>query len=532
MRGSSNKVLGYFYLDSTGGLYAQTLTQTGTLLTAKKLFSGIGNNATVTTLGLVATGAGTTAGSMAYWVEVGGTGAPNTRSLYHADSNVDWTGAELVNKRVGGMSATGAFTVDIDAIVTTSAGEVAFIDTDELGQEVYQVHAYYPPLTPVRDDRWANGWTDVVEPGVSYTGSIDHRHAMVPDDQPAHPYTITGYDLLGRAYPLGSVLQDVFPDGVTGTAEWAEYAHVYDIPVVHDEDGKVIGCFEVRMTSPGVGAGEYVAQRWSWSEGTEAHKEVKYASDGTFHVVYDTATPNKPFGQYSETVWLAMGNTADVPEGTTLLVEYGSEDTDDPMGAGMIEDPESVVQKQFANIRVTMTSDPTRRLTPIVAAGSPLVDSYVYLRDQQAPAFLRPDLSEFPGGAFVLLNGLPRKVSEYDSARIRGRWSNTPLYQPVLQMPGYTIVAYTEEAFTEIEETINDPAGFVVETHDRRIKVAHGEASEEFSFAWVEEEGLRRIEGSKFIGRGEAEVGGPVDVFSVIPVKGLVGLPRIPLPPG
>jgi hypothetical protein len=527
--GEGDKTLGYFYIDSLGDLYAQSVNIAGVLSPAKKLYSAIANGSIVT-LEMVAAGAGTTAGSIAYWVQVGGSGAPSMRSLYHIDSGLDWTGVLLWKLRAGGMSATAAFTLDVDALVRTESGEVQFIETDELGQEIYQANLYYAPGSPQRDDRYANGWRDVVAPGGLYTAGIDHEHAMVPDNAPAFPYTITAYDAFGRAYPLGSVLQDTFPDGITGTAEWGTYSHTYQIPEVFDDDGTLIGCFEVRMTSPGVSEGEYTCQRWSWSPGEEAIKEVRFAEASTYHGIYDTTTPGPVFGQYAETVWLAMGNAADVPEGTSLEVEYGSSEEPLPLET-MASDPTTVEQNTYAQVRLTMTSDETRRIAPVVNSGSPFVDSFVYLRDQQAPAFLRADLSEFPGGAFAILTGFPREVSEYEVQRPRGRYSNTPLYPPVMEMPGYTLVAYTEEAFTEIEQTINEPEGFVIEAFDRRIVVAHGETAA-FGFTWTEEEGMTRLGDGRFIGRGEAQVAGPVDVLSVVPMKGLVGLTRIPEPLG
>ncbi|MEJ7872066.1 MAG: hypothetical protein WKF67_07380 [Rubrobacteraceae bacterium] len=523
--GQTSKILGYFYLDSTGGLYAQTLDAAGTLLTAKKLFSSIVNG-NILTLELSASGAGTTAGSMSYWAQVGGSGTPAERSLWHVDPNVDFTGVLIEKPRVGGISATSAFTLDIDGLVRTQSGEIAFVDSDELDQGVYQAHAYYPPGTPVRNDRWANGWREVVEPGNTYIGAVDHRHALIPTDAPSYPYSISAYDKYGREYPLGSVMQDVFPTGVTGTAAFAEYSHTYIIPEIYDEAGAVIGCFEVRMSSPGVGEGEYLCQRWSWSPGTVVKKEVKYPASGSFYVLYDTETPEKLVGQNVETVWLSLGNVADVPTGTTLTTEYAGTATS-LLTTSFNVDPTAISQRKYAQFKVTLTSDATLRTTPVVAPSSPYVDTYSHLYGQQAAAFLRSDLSEFPGGAFAILNGFPREVSEYEVQRPRGRYSNTPLYAPVLEMAGYTIVAFDEEAFVEIEETINDPEGFVVEAFDRRIKVVHGET--DFSFSWADD--MRRLANGRFIGRAEADVGGPVDVISVIPMKGLVGLPRIPAPP-
>ena len=516
--GESSKILGYFYLDSVGDLYAQTLTQAGTLLSPRKVASGI-TNTTILTLEMVADSAGTSTGAMTYWVEVNGTGGVSARKLMHVDTSVDWAGAKVSQLRVGNIleSAAGVTaTLDVDAIAVTTRGQVSYVESSQ-GEDIYQGYLYLPVGTLPSDEYGPKNWREAVEPGKTYTASVDLRYAMVPAESEsgvvARPFSLYAYDINGEEYPLGSILGD---SGISGTSEHASYTRSYSIPTVYDENDELIGCFEVRMKSPGLSSGEFVWQRFAWSPGSVAIKDVSYPTTGSFHAQYDTLTPHRHPAQNVTGKWLDLDAVADVPANTTLAAEYVSTATDAALPPGTVwsSDPSTVPQRRFAHIRINMTSDGTA--TPVVPPGSPFVDAYSVLAGQQVATLLREDGSEFPGGvyAFDFTGSDVRKLSAWDDRRPKGRWRSHRAYDPVDEIAGFTLRAFDLEAMTEIEEHSRHP--FILEMRGKRYKIRFGE---DVKFAW--DEYSPKHANGRYIGVAEAGIEGPVDVLSTALMKGL-----------
>lgn len=476
VRDSSGNTLAEIYLSATSSTASDVFARgisAGTSPTPVKLARSV-TTSTVVTCEMVLLGTNSSSGLISAWVSVGGAGAREERKLMGQPQPIDWTGRQAGEVRVGLVSqSVSAITANVrfDSVALTESGEMKFVEFLE-DEEINQAYAFYPSGQPARDDLWLKGLRLAVRPGRTYTFALWARHAGLLGI--AYPYFFTAYDLSGSPYPLGSLYG---PSGATGTSGWALRRQTWTIPS---------GCYEVRMDSQEIGQGEFCCQVLSISPGLGVIPEVTYPETGVAWAVMDVETPlppPEPLANTSafENVWLSLGSVQDVPEGTSLALEYGSSDE-------LIEpsqwytDPSLVTPRRYPQVRATFSSDGTD--TPIWRSGSPYIEYVTTLQGRILPKLLRENATEFPGGAWVTGVMFPRGISEYDFRAPKGRTRAHRRTEPIMKIPGFLIRCHSELAYVEIEETCVDEA-FVIEIHGRRFKFNF---IEQLEFSFVEDD--------------------------------------------
>lgn len=511
---SGGSVVGAVGLDSAGVLYATSRTDTDAFNKQSTIATNITANSTFT-LEMVATDLSTDHGSLACWIYRGTAGSISERSLMTSHYLIPWTARVLDSVRLGVCNqsvAASTVTLHLDSVRLTDEGEVLFREEDERGAAIYQAYMFYPTYGYKRDDLGLKGLEMAVQPGETYTFSIYARHTDVPSHSPAFPYTFYAYDQNGEEHRLGCLYGE---GGATGTMAWTELSQTWTIP----ED-----CYVVTMESPGIISGELVCQEPAISRGTEATREVYYPETGQIWAILDTETPNNfAFAIESplENRWLDVGLITDTPTGTSTNIQVNSSDPNEQAGltgtelpTSWLTDLTSVVQRKYAHFLITLNASSDLRETPTLATETPYVDFYTGIGAEQLNVLLRDDLSEFSGG--VYLSDLPffRELSRFDVREPVGMVRRQRMWDPVGDLGGFTINAYTQEAIRDIEENCLSQ-DFAIETRDYRLLVRF---REQIQFD-VDHQSVKKIRGV-WCARASASVEG-VEVVEALPVEQL-----------
>lgn len=493
IRDAANNTLAYAYLDSTGTLYARAAsTGTGTtppdVILARNLV-----NTNLVTVELVLSDTGTIAGTLNAWCSVGGTGTKAERKLMGQPQGVDWSGGKA-DKVLAGIvtesiaSVTSSF--DFDNILLTETGEMNYRLYTDANEPINQAYCFYPKDQEKRNDLWAKNARIAVKPGRTYTLGVWARHSDVP--VVSWPFTIHAYDLSGIARPLGSLYDSV--GGAIGTAAWQLYTKEIVVPKAGNvaPNGEIYeaDCHEIRVSSPGVGAGEYVCQEFCVSPGHVAQSEVVYPIEGTVWITLDSEIPSpapEPLANNSSTenLWLRYTSIVDQPDGTTVDYEYATtQELEEPTTWYTTEEAALDNASRFAHMRLTFGSDSSRRLTPRLNTGSPWLEYATILAGiQHIPKLLRANGTEFPGGAYISQVKFPTNRGEYDVRRIRGRTKRHRRTEPVTRIGAYTLRVHSEAAMAEITNTCLEEE-FLIEVHNRRMLAIF---VEEVEFDFVDE---------------------------------------------
>lgn len=461
-------LLGAITLDSTGVLYCRPYSN-GVAGTSTAIATGVVNT-NILHLDLVAQFTGTTGGTLSAWVQVGGSGLASARQLMFQKSTLDWSAAQVRNARAGGFnesSASSTWSFDIDSILLTDTGETAFSENWNQGP-IYQIHIFLPSGTPASaEDKWGpRGYREAVLPGQQYTAAIKARFQGVLN--PCQPFFFTAYDDEGNAYPLGSPFDGVFPNGVSGTVAWADYAQTFTIPA---------NCYEVRLDSKAMGEGEYTFQEFAFSPGSSAVREVTYSTSGSANFTLDTlgAVPNGSYVSLGRK-WESVGTVISAPAGTSGATAYYSRDGNGSALSGPVDDPNILTQGRYADFVVSLNGDGVS--TPRLKRGSPFIRYATMSGSQQVATLLRYDRSEFPGGTIVTELAIPYLKAPHGVRVLpNGRIARQRMGDPVGLLPSCIIGAFTEEAAREIQETALDD-DFYIETRDKLLRVRFSEQIE------------------------------------------------------
>jgi hypothetical protein len=477
---AAGNVLGYGWIDSNGDVSFSGVNVNATETTPIQVADNVPNG-TLLTLEVVVTGAGTSSGVMSAWASIGGTGAASERNLYGQATGIDWTGRLAAEYRSGlfrGSVVGATATVELDDIAVTTGGEVAFSEYVGDGRAINQAYAHYPVGGPRRDDLWLKDLRISVIPGATYTGAIKHRHSGVPE--PCYPCFFTAYDLAGKPYPLGSLYG---PNGAVGTQGWDDRLAVFTIP---SADAGQTDCFEVRMTSPGITSGEFIAQELRWARGVYTTatmpREIIYGNQATIQVVLDTDAPNKPPEKWAfQNKWLDIGSVFELPAGTSASVLYGSGESqafpdvhypDAP--EGWTQDKSLVKQGRWAHFLITLHSSPQGKSTPTLPVGSPYVEYGTFVEGWQVPTLLRDDWSEFPGGVYLDRVVFNRPKSDYEVRTPKGQTLRHRKYRPVGRINDCNVRAATNEAVEELVR-YGMERDLIIESAHRRLRIRLGD---------------------------------------------------------
>jgi hypothetical protein len=196
--------------------------------------------------------------------------------------------------------------------------------------------------------------------------------------------------------------------------------------------------------------------------------------------------------EYIDNRWLGAGCVLEQPEGTSYEIEWGSSDYNpDGLGALTIEPEvwhptsETVPERRFLHIRVTMYSDETNRLTPVMRSGYPYLDYGSFWNGfEHMPKLLRADGTEFPGGAFLTDLMFPEPWAEYDSRAPQGRMIHHKRQDPIDIYDGFGVRVTSEAAMREIRETCMEE-DFMIEGYGRRSRI-HFHIEEQLKFKFVD----------------------------------------------
>lgn len=468
-------------LTVTGTSYDQAISPSPLLV-----FTGLvdGN---VITLELVAQGAGTANGLLSIWGQVGGGGTRAERKLYGQPQPLNWASSPIRTLRLGLHDASAnavSASVDYDDVVLTNEGELLFRETTTAGEPINQVWAYYQRNQEPQDDLWMRDFGVAVKPGHTYATSMWARYAQV--EEQCFPCSFTAFGPSGTPYAIGCLFG---PDGVQGTSEWALRTQTLVIPKAGDPWPEALGglpgetypedCYEVWMDSPGVNAGEFVAQEFAFSPGTTPITEITYPTSGTMWVTLDTLSDlNAPevlaSTSFLKNVWLKISTIVDEPTGTSVTYEYGSTDT--------LVEPSvwqtslfGLKQRRYLHVKATLHANaPDNLLTPTVSQNSPYLEYATYWSGEFVPKLLRADGTEFAGGILALGVEFPSRLAEYDIRSPQGRVRRHQRTDKIGKFSGFTLRSLSEDAKVELEETCLDE-DFMIEAYNRRYIVRFGE---------------------------------------------------------
>lgn len=467
-------------LTVTGTSYDQAISPSPLLV-----FTGLVDT-NVITLELVAQGAGSENGLLSIWGQISGGGTREERKLYGQPQPLNWATSLIRTLRLGLHDAsvnTTAASLDYDDVVLTADGEVVFRETTSSGGPINQVWAYYQRNQEPQDDLWMRDFGVAVKPGNTYATSMWARYSGVTEQ--CFPCSFTAFGPSGTPYPLGCIFG---ADGAQGVSEWALRTQALVIPKAGEPWPEALGgspgvtypenCYEVWMDSPGVGAGEFVAQEFAFSPGVIPITEISYPGVGTMWVTLDTlsdlsAPEVLASTSFLKNVWLKISTIVDEPAGTSVSYEYGSTDT--------LVEPSvwqtslfGLRQRRYLHVRATLNASDDNLLTPTVSTGSPYLEYATYWSGEFVPKLLRADGTELTGGILALGVEFPSRLAEYDVRSPQGRVRRHQRTDKIGKFSGFTLRSLSEDAKVELEETCLDE-DFMIEAYNRRYVVRFAE---------------------------------------------------------
>lgn len=436
---------------------------------SRTIMAGL-STTTIFNTDITVSGAGTQRGTVHVWGSLEAAGL----TLLARFPDMDLTGYDNIGTNRFGVTWESAssltWELHADTARPSERGLNYFREHDIKGNWLNQVHGYYRPTQPVRQDLFLQPderkekepWA--VIPGATYTLAAWIR-VDNPTSLPARPLVITahGHDP-SMTYELGDITNTT---GLTGNNPWAEYKITVTIPE---------NCHAITLSSKDIGPGEFVIQEIVHSPGPVPLRTGLYKTSGTYESTFDIRTPKARAGY---TFWkrtrLILGAITDTsPAGTSITVDYRSapSSTIDPslpdtaLWSAYYTDPALVPENSFVQARFTVTGPGDT--TPSITSGSPYTEYVLKIEAaKRMSTLLLSDRSELPGGAaFQKLSGKSSRPPEGRRQLPSGQLVDDPkLFAPVGHLPPCKLIVFTDEAREHLENNWKDE--YVIELQGR-----------------------------------------------------------------
>lgn len=462
-------------------------------VTKRKVLRNVGAAAVINT-DVSVSGANTKRAVVTLW---GSLGAEPLRHLARFE-DVDLTNVRAGHHVLGVFDESSpslTWDVHVDEVGVTDRGLSYFRDHDPDGRWLKQVFGYYDPSQPVRQDLLLQGGRAPVLPGKTYTLSAfvraDNAHPTVP----LRPLVATAYGPNPNIYhELGDVTNS---PGLLGESGWTEHKLTFAVPE---------RCYEIGLASRDVGPAEVAVQEVVCSPGPVPLRTGRYKTTGSHTVTYSTRTPRaRDRFRFWTSQRINLGSATDEPEAdTTIVTQYRSANADplnpdapDPKGwSPFTANPAAVPDRDFVQVSYAAQGPGTR--TPAIASGSPYLEYVLKVTStRRMSTFLRPDRTEFPGGAaFRKLRPYSRRNAAGRTRMPSGELRDDPqLFRSVGHLPGSELLVFEDAARLFIENNWRLP--FVVEQYgEEALTVLLSEQPEfERESVTVEVDGQRRRRG-------------------------------------
>lgn len=414
-------------------------------------------NTSVFNIDLPVSGAGTPeSGLSSAVVSAWGSTGSSTKTLRALFEDVNLREVDVGAVAIGVTSESSnslTWEVHVDEIKVTNRGETYYHYHDDLGELINQLHLSLPPNQPQRDDLYLQDWRQAVLPDTEYTAGVWVRWAGVVGDIPSDdlPGIVSEPFYLYCLTPQGerkSILIDGEPrdEGITGglqgTGDWTHFEITFTTPP---------DCYEMRLESRGIGAGEIVSQELADSLGVELKRTPFYATNGSYVATLDIGTPF----MFDNASWSRerklLEADVDVPLGASATISYQAAEAKAGPFDLAVSDPDLVKQKDV--IRMSLQATGNGLLTPTLRSGSPRAEYVLMHRGRPLPTLLKEDRTELPGGAaFASLNEHSDPLDVVLGELPGGRVSRAIVYGPVGAQPSSSLMVFTPEARKFIED--------------------------------------------------------------------------------
>lgn len=395
---------------------------------------------------LTISGAGTDEAIISVWGAIEDErGADTPKELIARFEEVNLEGLLFGKKTLGITSESRpetTFELHVDEALITDRGLVYHRDHDHAGNLIGQLHGYFVPGQPERDDlllQGPEGEDDgkriAVLPNREYAFGAFLRHRGIKKE--AKPLDLTALLSDGSAKALGCIT-----GGVVGTEGWREEIRRITTPS---------DCHEIRLRSRDVGAGEIVIQELAPSLGAEVRRTGLYATSGSHTATLLIGTKRRPPNVFVGRKRLSLEIDTEEPEGATVDALYRAGRTIAGPWSEWIEFADNVPQLEVPEIHVEMTGGGL--VTPVLRSGFPRAEYDLVLGLRPIATLLTEDRSELPGGAFFgeleeWTNRTKVGVRELPSGRLQRR----ALFDPTGHFPASVIYVFTPEARNYLEE--------------------------------------------------------------------------------
>lgn len=404
----------------------------------RRLFTGVTTSTTMN-VGLYASG--TSRGVIQAWGSLGAD--PKTLRALFEGMDLPATGTAVIGP-TSESSSSVSWSMRVNEAKVWDVGDTYYRYHTYLGEVANQLHGFFLPNQPTRDDLFLRDGRFAVLPGAQYTAGVftrfDGFSAVTP--KPLFLYAITRE---GDEVPLGDViggLPDVaFPQPLTSSA-WDEFSFTFTVP----ED-----CCEVRLESRKMGPGEIVCQELAISPGASVKRTPLYALDGTYVPTLDLRTPTMLNPSWWSRVRKFLRTDVETPSGSNADVSYHAADEEEGAYGSPISNPDDVPQKNF--IRVVISASGNGLKTPVVRGGFPFAEYVLVVGSKPLATFLKEDRTEFAGGAIFAKLEEFAYPPEVIFRRLPGpRYTRTATYPPIGNAPGFELQVFTPEARRFIED--------------------------------------------------------------------------------
>lgn len=364
-----------------------------------------------------------------------------TKELKARSENLDLTDYPANVLKVGIVeesSASATWEVHADDLKVTDRGELHYEDHDAWGAVINQLYYHGPPIQEPLDDVLVQDYRQAVIPGTQIALSAIARWDSIPISVPVKPLGVYALFAEDEEVFLGDVLGGA--TGISGTSAWGEPSPLFF--TVPEE------CYELSIRSTRLSAGELVIQQIAGSVGSAVKRTPLYATSGTHRTTLDVRTPvmRSIHDWGRERRLLAV--TAQEPTGTSIVPTYRSGDPH-PDGTitwgDWVTDQALVEQGDVLQANLAMTGNGFR--TPVVRAGSPVADYRLLVGLNNLATLLKHDDTELPGGAiFETLQDFEDLSEILVRPKPGGDFDRAALYDPVRQLPEFTLQVFTPEA--------------------------------------------------------------------------------------
>lgn len=425
-------------------------------------------------------GAGKSDGIVEVWGSAGGS-AMSLLGYFEGLDLTDYSAGEIAVGVTEESSSSLTWTVLTDAIEVTDRGKSYYETHDSLGNLVNQVHGHYLPLQKKSQKLLLQDYRQVVLPGWQYTLAGKVRWDGVAGG--AIPLYSTLHSASGQEYALLDVATSIsgtgayvglIDTGISGTDGWQEFTCTFTVPVNP-------ACYELRMRSKDISAGEFLIQRLVVSEGSAPLRTPYFATSGSYIATMDIGASPIPAYAFWRKVRTFLGMATgpaftdelaldpSTSDSWTADISYQSADTIAGPYSGWVSDPSLVPDKYIVQARLIAASSGLSTLR--VESGTPSVEYALENNDIVVRTFLKGNRAELPGGAVFANLQRPGQLKDIVTQRLPGeRYSHTAVSPRTGRQGEFELQVFTAEAVEYIRDNWADTT-FAIEAFGKWYEI-------------------------------------------------------------